>query len=195
VLKAAEAERARIQTLAEAERQRLSLEALGRADATRAHGEAEAAIVRLRGQAEAEIIRAKGQAEADSMAVKAEAFQHYNQAAVLDKVLTGMPELARAFAEPLSKVDKITIVSTGGGSGGGGLGADQLMGDMARMIAQAPALFESLTGVRISDLMARVPGLTDAVAREAPVGGSGQAPRDRTSNGSSAVTREPQALP
>jgi len=118
--------------------------------------------VRVRGQAEAEIIRAKGQAEADAMAVKAEAFQHYNQAAVLDKVLGGMPELARAFAEPLSKVDKITIVSTGGG--GHGTGADQLTSDMAKMIAQAPALFETLTGVKIGDLMARVPGLVDVVA-------------------------------
>ena len=87
--------------------------------------------MRTRGMAEAEIIRAKGQAEADAMAVKAEAFQHYNQAAVLDKVLGGMPELARAFAEPLSKVDKITIVSTGG-AGGGSLGTDQLVGDTRR---------------------------------------------------------------
>src|SRR5579883_3290264 len=155
VLKAAEAERQRIETLAEAERQRLALEATGQAEATRARGQAEAEILRVRGQAEAEIIRAK--AEADAMAVKAEAFQHYNQAAVLDKLLGGMPELARAFAEPLSKVDKITIVSTGNGTHG--VGADQITADMARMIVQAPALFETLTGVKISDLMARVPGL------------------------------------
>jgi flotillin len=165
VQKAVEAERRRIETLAEAERQRLALEAAGQAEATRARGTAEADIVRVRGQAEAEIIRAKGQAEADAMAVKAAAFQHYNQAAVLDKVLGGLPELARAFAEPLSKVDKITIVSTGGG--GHGTGADQLTSDMAKMIVQAPALFETLTGVKIGDLMARVPGLVDVVA--APV--------------------------
>ncbi len=156
VLKQADAERQRIETLATAEGQRLSLEATGRADATRAQGLAEAEIIRTKGLAEAEIIRAKGEAEADAMSVKAEAFQHYNQAAVLDKVLGGMPELARAFAEPLSKVDKITIVSTGSGHG---MGADQLTGDMAKMIAQAPQLFESLTGVKISDLMARVPVL------------------------------------
>ncbi len=168
VLKAAEAERLRIQTLAEGERQRLALEAAGKAEATRAQGQAEAEILRVRGQAEAEIIRAKGQAEADAMAVKAEAFQHYNQAAVLDKVLGGMPELARAFAEPLSKVDKITIVSTG--SGGHGVGADQITADMARMIVQAPALFETLTGVKIADLMARVPGLGDALAAAGPNG-------------------------
>jgi flotillin len=176
VLKAAEAERLRIETLAEAERQRLQLEAAGRAEATRAQGLAEADVLRTKGTAEAEIIRAKGQAEADAMGLKAEAFQHYNQAAVLDKVLAGMPEMARAFAEPLSKVDKITIVSTG--NGGHGLGADQLTADMAKMIAQAPALFESLTGVKVADLLARVPVLsegTGAAPSASPTVGNGEA--------------------
>jgi flotillin len=166
VLKAADAERQRIQTMAEAERQRLQLEAAGRAEATRAQGLAEADVLRTKGTAEAEIIRAKGQAEADAMGLKAEAYQHYNQAAVMDKVLGGLPELARAFAEPLSKVDKITIVSTG--NGGHGMGADQITTDMAKMIAQAPALFESLTGVKLADLLARVPVLAEPTVRTAP---------------------------
>jgi flotillin len=101
------------------------------------------------------------------MEVRAEAFKSYNQAAVLDKLLTGMPELARAFAEPLSKVDKITIVSQGGGNGGG-LGASQLTEDMVRMISQAPALFEALTGQKMSDLMSRVPALADLVPPTTP---------------------------
>jgi flotillin len=175
VLKAAEAERLRIETLAEAERQRLQLEAAGRAEATRAQGLADADVLRTKGTAEAEIIRAKGQAEADAMGLKAEAYQHYNQAAVLDKVLAGMPEMARAFAEPLAKVDKITIVSTG--NGGHGLGADQLTADMAKMIAQAPALFESLTGVKVADLLARVPVLSQGTGTTppSPTVGNGEA--------------------
>ena len=48
------------------------------------------------------------------MNVKAEAYQEWNQSAVVDKLITGMPEVVRALAEPLTKVDKITIVSTGG---------------------------------------------------------------------------------
>src|SRR6202166_3705884 len=100
VLKAAEVERQRIETLAEAERQRLIKEAEGHASATRAQGEAEA-----------EIIFKKGEAEAKAMNVKAEAYQEYNQAAVLDKLISGMPEVVRALSEPLSKVDKVTIVS------------------------------------------------------------------------------------
>jgi flotillin len=170
IQKAAEAERRRVETVAEAERQRLILEAQGQADAaktrgigeaeaTRARGLAEAEIVRAKGLAEAEVIRAKGQAEADAMKVKAAAFHEYNQAAVLDKLLTGMPEIVRAIAEPLSKVDKVTIVSTGGNGAGNGIGASRLTGDIVNMVAQVPALFELLSGTRIGDLMSRVPAL------------------------------------
>jgi flotillin len=172
IQKAAEAERRRIETVAEAERQRLILEAQGQADATkargigdaeanRARGLAEAEVVRARGLAEAEVIRAKGEAEADAMKVKAAAFHEYNQAAVLDKLLTGMPEIVRAIAEPLSKVDKVTIVSTGSSNGNNGLGASRLTGDIVNMVAQVPALFELLSGTRIGDLMNRVPALAN----------------------------------
>jgi flotillin len=134
---------------------------MGEAEANRARGLSEAEVIRARGLAEAEVIRAKGEAEADAMKVKAAAFHEYNQAAVLDKLLTGMPEIVRAIAEPLGKVDKVTIVSTGGGNGtnGGGLGASRLTGDIVNMVAQVPALFELLSGTRIGDLMNRVPAL------------------------------------
>src|SRR6266699_3450583 len=104
IQKAAEAERRRVETVAGAERQRLILEAQGQADAAKergfgdaeankARGLAEAEVIRAKGLAEAEIIRAKGEAEAQAMKVKAAAFHEYNQAAVLDKLLTGMPEI------------------------------------------------------------------------------------------------------
>ncbi|RAQ95378.1 flotillin family protein [Thermogemmatispora tikiterensis] len=168
VQKAAEAERRRIETVAEAERQRLILEAQGQADAARmrgmgeaeaarARGMAEAEVIRAKGLAEAEVIRAKGEAEAEAMKVKAAAYHEYNQAAVLDKLLTNMPEIVRAIAEPLSKVDKVTIVSTGNSANG--VGASRLTGDIMNMAAQIPALFELLSGVHINELMARVPTL------------------------------------
>src|SRR5215469_7469957 len=104
VLKQAEIERQRIETLAAAERQRLMVEAEGHA-----------ASIRAQGEAEAEIIFKKGEAEAKAMNVKAEAFQEYNQAAVIDKLFASMPEVVKALASPLANVDKITIVSTGNG--------------------------------------------------------------------------------
>src|SRR5213595_3711893 len=142
VLKQAEIERQRIETLANAERQRLISEAEGRASAIRAQGEAEA-----------EIIFKKGEAEAKAMNIKAEAFQEYNQAAVIDKLFTGLPDIVRALAEPLSKVEKVTIVSTGNGDAAG---AYELTGDVTRIAAQVPALFEALSGMQMSDLLSKV---------------------------------------
>src|SRR5436190_6187250 len=125
VLKQAEVERQRIAVLAEAERGRLMTEAEGHAAATRAQGEAEA-----------EIIYKKGDAEARAMNVKAEAFQEYNQAAVIDKLLSQLPEIVRALTTPLSQVDKITIVSTGNN---GNTGMHKMTGDMIEIAAQVPA--------------------------------------------------------
>jgi flotillin len=158
VLKPAEVEKQRIETLAEAEKQRRTLEAQGAAEASRSVGAGQADAQKSVGLAEAEVIRAKGQAEADAMHQRAGAFREYNQAAVLDKLLTGLPEVARAMAQPLSNVDKITIVSTGPNDGRGA-GANQITADIARMVAQVPELFETLTGVKVTDLMGKITGI------------------------------------
>jgi flotillin len=163
VLKPAEVEKQRIETLAEAEKQRRTLEAQGQAEASRSVGAGQADAQRAIGLSEAEVIRAKGQAEADAMHQRAGAFREYNQAAVLDKLLTGLPEIARAMAQPLSNVDKITIVSTGPNDGRGA-GANQITADIARMVAQVPELFETLTGVKVADLMGRITGIDSPVS-------------------------------
>ena len=147
VLKQAEIERQRIETLALAEKQRLIAEAEGHASATRTQGEAEA-----------EIIFKKGEAEAKAMNVKAEAYQEWNQAAVADKLITGMPEVVRALASPLANVDKITIVSTGDGNSAG---MHKITGDMAQMAAQIPALFETLSGMNMAELLGKVRTIGD----------------------------------
>jgi flotillin len=171
--KQAEAEQRRIEILADAQRQKLSREAAGQAEALRQQGAAEAEVTRLRGTAEAEIVRAKGQAEADAMHLRADAFQQYNQAAVLDKLLSGMPEVARAFASSLASVDKITIVSTGDGRS---QGVSALTGEVAKMIAQVPELFETLTGMRVSELMDRLQGINaGTLARPSSNGAPGRA--------------------
>lgn len=142
VLKEAEIERARIEMLAAAERQRLISEAEGRASS-----------VRTEGEAEAEIIFRKGEAEARAMNVKAEAYQEWNQAAVVDKLMSQMPEIVRALAAPLSNVDRITVVSTGDGQAAG---AHRITGDLAAIAAQVPALFETLSGMKMSELLSKV---------------------------------------
>jgi flotillin len=142
VLKPAEIERRRIEVLANAEKQRLIAEAEGRA-----------ASIRAQGEAEADVIFKKGEAEAKAMNVKAEAYQEYNQAAVIDKLISGMPEVVRALAAPLANVDRITIVSTGDGETAG---LNKITGDITKIAAQVPALFETLSGMKISDLLSKV---------------------------------------
>jgi flotillin len=142
VLKQAEIDRKRIETMAAAERQRNIFEAEGRASA-----------IRTQGEAEAEIILKKGESEAKAMSVKAEAYQEWNQAAVIDKLLTNMPEIVKALAAPLANVDKITIVSTGNGPTAG---MHKITGDMTEIAAQIPALFETLSGMKMSELLGKV---------------------------------------
>ncbi len=154
VLKGAEIERQRIETLAAAEKQRLIAEAEGHASSIRAQGEAEA-----------EIIFKKGESEAKAMNVKAEAYQEYNQAAVIDRLFTAMPEIVKALASPLANVDKITIVSTGNGDASG---MNKITGDITKMAAQVPALFETLSGMPLAELLGKVRQLGDKTGK-APV--------------------------
>ena len=153
VLKGSEIEAKRIQNIATAEKARISTEAEGRAAAARAQGEAQAAITRLQGEAEAAVIFQKGEAEAKAMNVKAEAYQEWSQAAVVDKLITNMAEVVRAMAEPLKNVDKITVISTGGDEQ---TGLSKVTGDMTKIAAQVPALFEALSGMKMSELMGNV---------------------------------------
>jgi len=166
VLKKAEIERQRIQTLAEADRQRQTVEAEGHAAAIRAQGEAEA-----------EIIFKKGEAEAKAMNFKAEAYQEWNQAAVVDRLITGLPEVVRAMAAPLANVDKITIVSTGND---GAAGASKITGDMAKIAAQVPALFEAFSGMSMNELLSGVRQLkksnVDGDASKVKSAGAGSGP-------------------
>ncbi|MCX6629676.1 MAG: SPFH domain-containing protein [Candidatus Solibacter sp.] len=147
VLRQAEYERQRIETLAGAEKNRMIMEADGRA-----------ASIRAQGEAEAEIIFKKGEAEAKAMNVKAEAYQEFNQAAILDKLISGLPEIVRALAAPLANVDKITIVSTGDGATAG---MNKITGDITAMAAQIPALFETLSGMPFKDMFAKVRTIAD----------------------------------
>jgi flotillin len=169
---AAKTEAQRVQILADAERQREILEAEGRAAGRRKVAEADAEALRLKGMVEAEVIRATGQAEAEAMQVRAAAYREYGEAAMLDKLINNLPEVVKALAEPLTKVDKITIISTGGADGAD-LGASRLTGDLVKMAGQVQGLVQALTGHDLRDLMKQIPGLRDTIVEGSAVKSNG----------------------
>lgn len=131
VIKPADARKYQIKAEAEAEEYRIQAEAKGKSEA-----------VRLEGLAEAEKVKQRGLAEAEVMLKKAQAWERYNQAAILDTYFDILPELARAVSEPLSKVDKIVLIG-----GDKGLGTSKITSQVAEVLAQMPEVVKSLTGV------------------------------------------------
>jgi len=165
--KPAEAEQFKVKTLAEAERFKLETEANGKASAQKSigfaeadvaarKGEADGSAIKARGLASADVIRAEGLAEAEANRKKAEAWQYYNEAAIAQLLIENLPALAREVAAPLARTEKITIVSTGG-NGGQGAGAHKVTQDVSQIIATLPPIIESLTGLKIDELLKRIP--------------------------------------
>jgi flotillin len=162
----ADAKRYEIETIAAAERKRIENEAeavkargladahvnqakgVAQAEANKAQGIAEAEIKQAQGLAIAEAQKAQGLAEALAMEKKAEAWRKYNEAAVLQILAPILPEIARAIAEPLSKIDRITMVNTGNGDAG----VSRVTGELAKVITQVPPVVESLTGIQMEKL-------------------------------------------
>lgn len=134
---------------AEAQRAR----GLAEAEIKKAQGLAEAEAQKARGLAEAEARKAQGLAEAMGMEKKAEAWRLYNEAAVIQILAPLLPEIARAVAEPLARVDRITMVNTGGN---GDVGVSRITGEVAKVISQVPPVLESLTGMNVEQILARL---------------------------------------
>jgi flotillin len=159
---------------AEVERRKRELEAeivepaMARAREIEAHAEAHREEAAALGAGEADALRLKGLAEAESMAAKAKSWGEYNQAAITDRVLEILPELASAVSAPLAQTDRIVMI---GGGNGTGAGASKITRDVTQIVAELPAVLEALTGTKLEDLAKRVPGMK---------GGSPEADADTT---------------
>jgi len=152
----AEAERDRIQLLADAEQYRLRNIALGQADAIKATGFAEADSNKAKGLAQADVIREQGLSEAQAMAKKAEAWRAYNEAAVAQMFIEKLPEIASAVASPLAKMEKMVVVNLGDGKNGA---ASKVTADITQIIGQLPPVLEALTGIKLEEMVKKLPGL------------------------------------
>ena len=119
------------------------------AEADRFAKQQEAEGIRAVGEAEASAIQAKGIAEAEAMEKKAEAYSKYNKAAVAEMMIKVLPDIAGKIAEPLTQIDKITII--GGSEGSNGI--EQVAGNVPAVMAK---LFESMketTGIDLADII------------------------------------------
>src|SRR5262245_21301613 len=174
VQKPADAERYKLETLANAQKFQLETEAAGaaaaakqtgfaNAEVNKATGLAEADANKARGLAEAAIIEAQGKANAEATRLKAQAFQQYNEAAVIELLVKVLPEIAGKISEPLAKTERMVIINSGNGVGGG---ASKITGDVTQIISQLPPVLESLTGVKFERLLEQVPALRKAMGKE-----------------------------
>jgi flotillin len=152
----AEAQRFQTQQAADADKYKRIAEAEARlaekqkeAEAVRVAGEAEAAATKAKGLAEAEAIKAKGEAEAAAMDKKAEALKKYGQAAMTQMVVEKLPEMAKAIAEPLAAIDKVTIIDSGNGESGVGSIGGYVPGVLAKTIESV----RETTGFDLTDVM------------------------------------------
>ena len=144
----AEAELFKRQKEAEARRYEQEQEAaaqMKKAEAEKYAKEQEAEGIAAVGRAEAEAIRAKALAEAEGVDKKAEAMKKYGEAAVVEMVMAALPEIAKNVAEPLSKVDKITMYGEGNSA--------KLLADIVNGTTQITEGFSAGMGIDIKSLL------------------------------------------
>ncbi|WDG29923.1 SPFH domain-containing protein [Streptomyces sp. CA-278952] len=158
------ADAARYQAEQEAEARRIAQVKEAEADAERSrltgqgeklHRSALADAVRIEGEADAAAIAAKGAAEAEAMRKKADAFAQYGDAAVLQMLVEVLPSVVAKASEPLSAIDKMTVISTDG--------ASQLARTVTDNVAQGMELLTSTTGVDMASLLQNLKGRVGTV--------------------------------
>lgn len=162
VVEPANAEKAKQMANADAEKYRQIAEAQARAEAKKVEAQAEAEAIAIKAQAnadaisktglaEAEATKAKGLAEAEAMEKKAEAYEKYGQAAMMEMLVKVLPEMAEQVAKPLQSIDKVTIIDGGDGSKGSGVG--QMGSYVPSVLAKTIESIKETTGFDLTDVM------------------------------------------
>lgn len=161
VEQAAEAEKSK--QLADADGQKYRVEAMAKADAekVRLDGMAKADSQRAQGESEADVIRLKGLAEAEAKRKIAEAFEMYGQAATLDMIVKMLPEYAKQIASPLANIDKITVVDTGSGEGGG---ANKVTSYATNLMSTLQETLKESSGIDVREMLENMSGKSDYAA-------------------------------
>ncbi len=141
-------ERQRREELAKA----AEIEGRAQGAAEKARREAIAAAIQAEGDAEASAILAKGQAEAEAMNQKAEAYEQYGEAAIIDLLSNMLPSLVREASAPMSAIDNLTVVSTEG--------ASSLTKTVAGNVTEGMAMASSVLGVDLAAVFGQLAAKT-----------------------------------
>lgn len=144
----AEADKIKAIKEAEAEAEAIKIKAIAEAEAKKIEAQAEAEAIRLKGMAEADTIKAKGLAEAETKDKIAEAMAKYGEAAVVELIVSKLPEIMSSVAKPMEQVDKITIIDNGGAQG-----ASKVSKIVTDVAANGFEVLKDLTGLNISELI------------------------------------------
>lgn len=153
----ADADRYEAEQEAEAELYRRTKEA----EAKMIERQREAEGIRAVGEAEAQAIRLKALAEAEGIDKKAEAMKKYGEAAVIEMIMGALPEIAKNVAEPLSKVDKITMYGEGNSA--------KLLSDIVKGTTQITEGISEGMGIDIKSLIIGALGGKMAAGSNDPV--------------------------
>jgi flotillin len=167
------------QAQADAERVKLAGEAQARVVEVTAAATAKQTT--LEGTAEAGIVLSKGEAEAKALALRAEAYREFNEAAIIQTVLSMLPEIVRAAAEPMANIGQLTVLSNDG--------ASDVVRNVTRTVAEAGTTVKGLTGIDIPAIVSQAMGGTTGGGEQPPSGGR----RGRGTGNGGGRTRRPSA--
>ena len=83
------------------------------------------------------------------MEKKAEAMKKYGQAAMIEMIIDKLPDMAKAIAEPLHSIDKVTIIDGGNGT----TGVESMGSYVPGVLAKTIETVKEATGLDIVDIM------------------------------------------
>lgn len=142
VNKQADAHKYEVEKKAEAER--YEAEQKAQAEAAKYAKLQEAEGIRAVGEANASAAQAMFIAEAEGLEKKADAYERFGQAAILDMVVKILPQVAAEVAKPISSIDSVNIYDGG---------VDRVSGNVPVVLKQTFDTIESATGVNLTNIV------------------------------------------
>lgn len=145
------AEAQKVQSIkeAEAEAEKIRIEAFAKAEAKKIEALADAEAIKARGEAEALSIKAKGIAEAEAKDRLADAMAKYGEAAIVEMLISKLPEIMSEISKPMSNIDKITVIDTGSN----GNSTSKIPKTVTDVAGSGFEVINDLTGIDISEVI------------------------------------------